>query len=274
MFQVYYPIWQYSSILRLVNFLHRYRLAQISLVGLFFLLPWISGEHLTVHAAVVINEILPRADAPFIELYNNGDTSVTLDRWTVKHSAGDQKSFMFNASNNIGGKSFLMLTPDQTGITLSAEGDTVSLIDEKNNTVDQQSYISTIGYNTSMGRSTDGGGSWVVCNTPATPSLPNNCPPPPTPLPTVVPTAVPTDAPTAIPTDVPLPPSPTNQVSTLAPSIAPLVSVTPAVLGVTTAATSGGTSPDDNRKFMGLAMVLISAVWVVLIGLYAVTRRK
>lgn len=144
-----------------------------------------------VSAAVVINEIFPKAsDAKFawVELYNSGDQSVSLDRWRIENAAG--ASFILNASAIISPRGFLTFYQSQTGITFSVEGDTVKLIDEKNTLLDTQSYPGILGYNTSMGRSVDGGAGWTICmpapEYTATPNKPNKCPAP-TPTPTALP---------------------------------------------------------------------------------------
>jgi len=200
--------------------------ARIGVIGLFFLSPFLFTDRLDVFAAVVINEIYPKPAAPsesmeWIELYNNGPESVSLDRWTLENSTGEKKTFILNASAIIAPNGFLTFPKSQTGLNLHDEGDTVRLSDVNNNVVDSQSYPSILGYSTSVGRSTDGSGSWVICTTPATYNKPNNCPPPaptPTPLPTSTPTPNPTPTPTSTPTPT-QPPTPTGKgVSPLAQS--------------------------------------------------------
>lgn len=147
-----------------------------------------------VYGAVVINEVYPKADPKehqFIELYNNGTDTVSLDRWRLN-------SFILNASSIIQPNNFLVFSNSQTGIDLSAEGDTVKLFDEKGTLVDSQSYPGVLGYNTSMGRTTDGAGVWAVCSM-ATYQKPNTCP-----MPTSTPTPVSGSATTPTATHVPV----------------------------------------------------------------------
>lgn len=184
----------------------------------FFFCPAIPTTYL--HAAVVINELVPKTDPAtyeWVELYNTGSESVLLDRWKLDHTAGDATSYILNASARIEPHGFLTLYESQTAISFSIGGDTVRLFDVNNNLVDSQSYPSTLGYNTSVGRSTDGADGWVTCAPDpygATPNKPNNCPPAPTPTPTPIPTNTPTATPTPSPTNTPTPtltPTPTRQ---------------------------------------------------------------
>ncbi len=182
--------------------------ARIGVVGLFFLAPLLFAGRQFAFAAVVINEIYPKPAAPdetaeWIELYNSGPESVFLDRWTLENTVGEKKTFMFNASAIIAANGFLTFSRSQTGLNLHDEGDAVRLSDINNNLIDSQGYPSILGYNTSVGRSIDGAGSWTTCTTPATYNKPNNCPPPPptpTPLPTNTPTLSPTPTATLVPT--------------------------------------------------------------------------
>lgn len=192
-----------------------------------------------VHAAVVINEVFPKITDPaqnWVELFNTGSESVSLNQWKLDHTAGDAKSFILNASMNIGAHSFLTLTGSQTAITFSTEGDTVRLFDASNAKIDSQTYPGTLGYNTSMGRSVDGDGVWAICTT-ATFNTNNNCPQP---SPTATP--VPTSTPTPIPTPTPFP-TPTIQPQTFG-SLIPSPT-TSQVLGVTAAPTPTPTKQPD-----------------------------
>ena len=180
---------------------------------LFFLFPFFTKT--SVYAAVVINELLPKTDPAtyeWVELYNTGSEPVSLDRWHLDHIAGDAKSFILNAGAIIGPHGFLTVNGSQSAISFSIQGDTVRLFDANGTLVDSQNYPGTLGYNTSIGRSTDGGDGWVIC-TPdpytATPNKPNACPPPPTPTPTptaiATATATPYPTATAIATPTPMP---------------------------------------------------------------------
>jgi hypothetical protein len=124
------------------------------------------------------------------------------------------KTYIFNASTNIAPGGFLTFTGAQTGINFAITGDSVQLFDEKNAGMDSQNFPGILGYNTTMGRTVDGGGTWVVCTT-ATFNTNNNCPIPSpqptadrplaeTPIPITTPTPLPTNTP--IPTPTPAPP--------------------------------------------------------------------
>ena len=79
----------------------------------------------TVHAAVVINEILPKTDpaSEWIELYNTGTDQVSLNAWTLQITNGNHKTFILNASNNISSHGYLVLTEPNTGIDFDISGD-------------------------------------------------------------------------------------------------------------------------------------------------------
>jgi predicted extracellular nuclease len=149
----------------------------------------------SVHATVTINEIFPKSSDikyTWFELYNTGPTSVSLDRWKLETNSSG--SFTLNASAIIEPNNFLVFYQTQTGITFSVHGDTLKLLDNTNTLVDTQSYPGILGYNTSMGRVTDGTGAWTIC-TPApdymaTAGKPNKCPPPPSQAPTPTPTTI------------------------------------------------------------------------------------
>lgn len=153
-----------------------------------------------VFGAIVINEVFPKTSDPkysWVELYNNGTESVSLDRWTL---ASSTKSFMMNASSIIVPNGFLTFSGSQTSLEFNKEGDTVKLTDDKGVQVDNQSYPGTLGYNTAIGRTTDGGGVWVICST-GTQNQKNDCPEP-SPTPTLTPTPTraltPTNTPVAL----------------------------------------------------------------------------
>ncbi len=252
-------------------------------MGLFFLLPFLPVGRGSVFAAVVINEIFPKTEdvtLEWIELYNTGNESVSLNLWTLANTVGDAKTFHMGAEWNIFPHGFLTFYQSRTGISLNASGDTVRLSDDKNTLVDSQSYSSTIGMNRSMGRSTDGGGVWTTCNDPATPDNPNTCPSP-TPTPTQPPTPTPTPVVTIAPTDTPIPtvappsPIPTSLFQ------AANREAQPQVLGVVngpTPPTGGSTSSSADlitlklSKTLVVQILIIGVVWAFL-ALIAILRR-
>ncbi|HUD20254.1 MAG TPA: lamin tail domain-containing protein [Patescibacteria group bacterium] len=178
--------------------------------------PLLLKGQLNVYAAVVINEILPKPSDPanqWIELYNTGTDTVSLNQWKIENTSNGGKSYIIAASGSISGHGFYLINRSQSAIPLSIEGDTVKLSDPNNTAVDTQSYPGTLGFNTSMGRMPDGTGLWTICAPTApdgpyafTPNLPNNCPiPTPSPTPTVTPVPTSTPIPTDTPTDAPTP---------------------------------------------------------------------
>lgn len=237
-----------------------------ALVKLFLLFLFLSTGRSTVFAAVVINEIYPKYSDPaweWVELYNTGSESVLLDRWKLDHTAGDAKSYILNASAAIQPHGFLTLFGSQTSINFNIEGDRVRLFDANGTLVDSQWYPGTLGYNTSMGRSTDGGEGWVICSPDpyaATPNKPNNCPLPastPTSIPTHTPTSVPTSSPTLTPTSIPIPTASPTSLFTSAGQ-----PVQPQVLGLG----DQSTDPFDDfkeaktRRFLGIASLGIAGL--------------
>lgn len=164
------------------------RFSSAVVIGFFFLSPIV--VHNFAHAAVVINELFPKTDPvtrEWIELYNAGSEPVSLDRWKIRTSGGEA---ILNASAIIAPHGFATFAQSQLAISFSIDGDTVQLFDANANRVDSQWYPGTLGYNTSMGRSIDGAGSWTLCTT-ATPNAANDCPQP-SPTATPIPTSTPT----------------------------------------------------------------------------------
>ena len=227
-----------------------------------FLFTSIPGFHSIVHAGVVINELYPKPtdeQSEWIELYNSGSESVSLNLWKVENTEGEKKSFIINASAIIQPKSFLLLPKSQTGITMRNDGDTVRLIDQNNATVDTQSFQGILGYNNSVGRTVDGAGVWSTC-TSATPEGKNICPEPsptPSPLvsftPTATATPIPTVEPVVIPQDTPT----------------PIIEV----ITVTRIPTPTPTSPDvitfAIQKTIGIQILIVALSWM-LIAAYAI----
>ncbi len=179
----------------------------LSIIGgttLFLFLPFFTTS--SVQAAVVINELLPKTEPAaqeWVELYNTGPESVSLDRWKLQTTTGFVQTFIFNASTIIAPHGFLTFSGSQTGISFALDGDSVRLFDDKNTEMDSHSFPGILGYNTSMGRSTDGSGTWGICTT-ATYNTNNDCPSPsPTQIPSPTNTPIPTPTPTPLPARIP-----------------------------------------------------------------------
>jgi len=231
----------------------------ISALALFFLSPFITNDF--VSAAVVINEIYPKtepASLSWIELYNNGTESVSLDRWSLQNSEGSIKTFVLNASVIIAGQTYVTFPGSQTNITFSISGDTLKLFDEKNNLVDSKSYPSTLGYNTSMGLNSDGGNIWSICTIPTYNSR-NTCPPP-----FVNPTSLPTNSETPIST---------KPLSTSTPNLTPIPSIQPSIFLKPTPTTTRiietadyifpTPSPDPTSIIVKIDKLLVSKILLV-----------
>lgn len=179
----------------------RWTCTLIGAIVLFLLPPLLSVGRMKILAAVVINEVYPKPSnetSEWIELYNTGTDPVPLEGWKLENTAGDKKTHIIASGSTIPANSFLTFYQSQTALSLYNEGDTVRLSDANNNPIDNQSYPSILGYNNSVGRNKDGGGSWTFC-TSSTPNQPNNCP-----LPTNTPTPPPVGGPTQVPTNTPI----------------------------------------------------------------------
>lgn len=221
-----------------------------------------------LYANVTINEILPKTEddsKQWIELYNTGNESVSLDRWRLENTTGETKSFLFNASSVIQGRSFLTFYQTQTGIILNKNGDTVRLIDEKNTVIDSQSYPGILGYYMTMGRTIDGEGVWSIC-TSATPNKINICPvPTSTPVPpTVIPTLVPTSEPTSIPTIM----------DTSIIFLSPTTSITTPLPLAGKEASPTGEVTSNQWKYIAIGGLLVGLVWIGFLVLIIMRQRK
>lgn len=227
----------------------------------------------SVYAAVVINEIFPKTvdiKEEWVELYNTGSETVSLNLWTLANTEGTAKTFVIGADWIIAPHGYLTFNQQRTGITFNINGDTVRLTDDKNTLADSQSYISTLGYNTSMGRSPDGGTSWTVCTT-ATANKSNDCPPA-TPTPTASPAPQPTNTPLPTATGIPVPTESQPPKAT-------------GVLGATAAPTPTPTPQTDNlitipvpnaiavSKTLAVQIAVVAGVWIML-AFIALSRRK
>ncbi len=218
------------------------------------------------HAAVVINEIYPKPtdeQSEWIELYNAGNESVSLNLWKLENTDGEKKSFIINASAIIQPKGFLLFPKSQTGISMRNEGDTIRLIDQNNTTVDTQTFQGILGYNTSMGRTVDGAGAWATCTT-ATPEAKNACPEPSaTPSPITIETPAATA--TAIPSPVPTIPqdSPT-----------PIVEVVVVTHIPTPTPTSSETMTVVIPKTIGIQVLIVAVSWILLAVIALINTKK
>lgn len=243
-----------------------------SAIGIVLFLPKVNENTNHIFGAVVINEVFPKTDdasQTWIELYNNGNDSVSLDRWSIENTFGTQQSFSLNASTIVPGKSFVILPQSQYGFTLNKEGDTLRLFDSSGTKVDEQSFFGIIGYYQSMGRSTDGEGIWTNCTNP-TKNSSNNCIAP-TPTATPIPTETPAPTMTPYPTNTPITASPVSanptlpQTTSILPENSPLLpTITPPI----------ATSSQPAFPIAIVVLVLIIIVWIIIIGIIMWKKKR
>ncbi len=231
-------------------------------IFLFFFIPL---SH--VSAAVVLNEIYPKPtdeQSEWIELYNSGNESVSLNLWKLENTDGEKKTFIINASAIIQPKGFLVFPKSQTGIALRNDGDTVRLIDQQNTVVDSQGFPGILGFNTSSGRTSDGAGVWSTCTAPTEGSK-NSCPEP-----SVTPTPLVSDTPTPSISPIPTELTPTVVPNTPTP-IVEVVYVTH--IPTPTPTPIGNVTVQLNRSVMIQAAVVLLS-WILLAILAMRNRRK
>ncbi len=226
--------------------------ARAVLVGIcvFFIIPVLFPKNVSVSAAMVINELFPKPSdetSEWIELYNTGPETVSLDGWKLENSAGDKKIFTFSAGIDIPPGGFYSVSQAVTAISLFNEGDTVNLYDKNNSRADSQGYSSTLGYNTSVGRHVDGSGSWTICTSP-TYNSPNTCPPPP-PLPTFTP--IPTESP--MPTETMKDSPPTETIAATPVAVIETATIPPTSTGIISPTQPTPTIPNGERTAVSLA---------------------
>lgn len=170
---------------------------------MFLCIPFFNLAHTKIFAAVVLNELYPKPtdeQSEWIELYNTGNESVSLNLWKLENTDGERKTFIINASAIIQPHGFLVFPRSQTGISLRNDGDTVRLIDQQNTVVDSQGFPGILGFNTSIGRTSDGAGVWSTCTAPTEGSK-NSCPEP-SPTPSLLISDTPTPSISPIPTEL------------------------------------------------------------------------
>ena len=233
-----------------------------------------------VEASVVINEFLPNPSGPssedteWIELYSND--SVDLSGWQL----GDSVSLYTIASgSSIAASGFLVFEKSTTNIALNNSGDTVRLLNAQGSVVDNHTYGST-DEDVSIGRTSNGSGSWVTCTTP-TKGSDNNCSEP-APSPTNTPTKTPTQAPQSTSTPTRPPSStPTKKLTptkTPTPKKSPTPEASPSglVLGAETPATMAATVSGGLRQMLPLiiALLFVAIGLAIIAGVLIWKKRK
>ena len=141
-----------------------------------------------LHADIYINEIMPanvsyKFDPTWnfggwIELYNNGETAVSLWTWRLLDEAGNAWTIP-NSSAKIAAKGYYVIWFDhndllntQASFKLNCEGGTLTL--KSGTTIKATATYPASIPNTSYARTTDGGTTWSLCNTPTCQGSNNN----------------------------------------------------------------------------------------------------
>lgn len=244
--------------------------AQILLLGSLLLLCFCSP---VIAADVVLNEFLPNppgsseSDTEWIELYNDSSSPVDISGWKLDDDPSSaQAQYIIPSDTTIDAHGFKVFKSSVTEIQLSNSEDSVRLLGPDNGELDVYTYAGTT-EDVSIGRSTDGGGSWLSCAA-QTKEGPNNCPLPtssPTPTPTPVPTSTPTSTPSPTLTPTPRP------TSTITPTPTTVLAITQEVnhsVSVSTLATEAvvlgeavsehAESPSDPSFFQSLHPLVIT----------------
>lgn len=229
----------------------------ITIIFFTIIFPFCTLFRSIVHADIVINEIYPKPSdeqSEWIELYNTGSESVSLNLWKLENTEGEKKSFIINASAIIHPKGFLLFPKSQTGISMRNDGDTIRLIDQNNTTIDSKNFQGILGYNTSVGRTVDGAGVWTTCSL-ATQEAKNTCPEPsPTPSPLV--TETPSTTVTPIPTATP--------VVSIENSPSPIIEVVVVTHIPTPTPTSSEIITVAIPKTIGVQVLIVAVSWAII----------
>jgi exonuclease III len=128
---------------------------------------------------IVINEFLPAPSVLYtvewIELYNPSGVDVNLEGYILDDLiGGGTGSYTLPANTIILAGGFLIFNQSTTGIALNnAGGDDVNLIKPDGTTVQDTYSYSSISYDVSYGRETDGSSTWTTFTSP-TPGASNN----------------------------------------------------------------------------------------------------
>ena len=151
----------------------------ILLLGLVLLLVSVK----TVLGTVYINEIVPdvgtidwdtngavsESNDEWVELYNNG-ADEDISGWSI--SDVDNNRYTFTAGTNFPANSYLTVFD----LSLSNSGDTVTLYDVLNNSVDVNSWTTNPGNDISLSRIHDGSSTWTNISAPTINTINNRLP--------------------------------------------------------------------------------------------------
>jgi len=127
-------------------------------------------------STVTVNEICPRCDPEWVELYNNSNNPISLENWQLKDS-NSSSSDDITLIGSIQPNSFLVFDHDKGW--LNDSGDSITLIDSNGNSIDSYSYPSAT-ENKTFSRIPDGTGEFQN-NTVSTKSSANQAIPTSTP---------------------------------------------------------------------------------------------
>ena len=169
-----------------------------------------------VFASVIINEVSPRTNPEWVELYNSDPNPVDLTGWYFKDASGTKK--LISNPETFAANTYYLATGYSSWLNNTGQ-ELLYLFNNSDVMVDSLSFEETK-ENTSLARVPDITGSWLLDQIP-TPLSSNNQPTPtPTPAPSPTDAASPIPSPTPTPTPSPLP-------STLASAQKPSPSPTP-----------------------------------------------
>jgi len=158
-----------------------------------------------IFAKVVINEISPASSPEWVEIYNDGSDSVSLNGYIIYFSSSTDTSQkkIFCSSQLINPHSFLII--EISGYFLNNNGDSV-LLEDDGSIIDSISYgsgktLPKLSSSQSGKRDPDGSENWVVVDSPIKNGdiVSFNCP---TLTPTLTPTPVSTPTLTPVPTQL------------------------------------------------------------------------
>ncbi len=180
------------------------------------------------HAQIIINEVSPRSDPEWIEIYNQGSDPVDLTNWYFKDAAGNKK--MLPATDPLLSSTYFVASGYTSWLNNTGD-ESVYLYNNLDTLVDSLSFGETK-TNTTIARMPNLGNTWFVDQVPT--PLSSNDLPSPTPSPTLIaspsPTPTPQTSPAAIaqtPSPTPTPPPSITPTPTPTPSPSPITSPTP-----------------------------------------------
>lgn len=122
-------------------------------------------EDAGISLVVVLNELMPKPSdkQDWVEIYNAGNINVDISGWKLRDSTGIFETFPSGTVLSAG--SYTIVTESER---LNNGGDTITLLDSGDNTVDAKSYTSAdVQENISIGRNPNGTGAWQNCNVPS-----------------------------------------------------------------------------------------------------------